>query len=168
MNVFRLADGPVMAARYHCDQHVNKMLIEAAQMLSTALREQGVDDDHLYRSTHVNHPTSVWVREGRENFAWVRDLAVALAREYARRYDHDGPEAHKTYREVITEIPRRPDAIPEGSTPQPLAMPDEYHTDDPVEAYRAYYRGDKREFATYERGRDAPDWFVDDEREVIA
>lgn len=38
MNIFYLSSDPVEAAQMHCDQHVRKMLIESAQMLSTAHR----------------------------------------------------------------------------------------------------------------------------------
>ena len=38
MNVFVLDNDPVIAAQQHCDKHVVKMIIESAQMLSTAHR----------------------------------------------------------------------------------------------------------------------------------
>lgn len=36
VNVFMLDLDPVLAARYHCDKHVVKMILETAQLLSTA------------------------------------------------------------------------------------------------------------------------------------
>lgn len=38
MNIFYLDENPVVAAQLHCDGHVNKMIIESCQMLSTAMR----------------------------------------------------------------------------------------------------------------------------------
>lgn len=38
MNVFFLASTPDEAALYHCDKHVVKMVLESAQLLSTAHR----------------------------------------------------------------------------------------------------------------------------------
>ena len=38
MNIFALHQDPVQAAQWHVDDHVNKMIIESAQMLSTAHR----------------------------------------------------------------------------------------------------------------------------------
>ena len=38
MNIFVLHQDPDIAAQYHCDKHVNKMIVESAQMLSTAIR----------------------------------------------------------------------------------------------------------------------------------
>lgn len=48
MNVFWLDEDPRLAARYHCDQNVNKLLLEAAQVLCTAARENGYDAEFCY------------------------------------------------------------------------------------------------------------------------
>ena len=38
MNIFILDEDPVQAAQLQCDKHVVKMIVESAQMLSTAHR----------------------------------------------------------------------------------------------------------------------------------
>ena len=38
MNIFYLHEDPQISAKMHCDKHVVKMIIEYAQMLSTAHR----------------------------------------------------------------------------------------------------------------------------------
>ena len=38
MNIFILHSDPEIAAKQHCDKHVCKMIVESAQMLSTAHR----------------------------------------------------------------------------------------------------------------------------------
>jgi hypothetical protein len=38
MNIFVLDKNPIKAAQQHCDKHVVKMILESAQMLSTAHR----------------------------------------------------------------------------------------------------------------------------------
>ena len=38
MNIFALHQHPVVAAKQHCDKHVVKMILETAQLLSTAHR----------------------------------------------------------------------------------------------------------------------------------
>ena len=38
MNIFYLHENPEICAEYHCDKHVVKMILETAQMLSTAHR----------------------------------------------------------------------------------------------------------------------------------
>lgn len=38
MNIFVLDENPALSAKYHCDRHIVKMVVEYAQMLSTAHR----------------------------------------------------------------------------------------------------------------------------------
>ena len=44
MNIFYLDKDPVIAAQMMCDKHVVKMILESAQMLSTAHRVCGGND----------------------------------------------------------------------------------------------------------------------------
>lgn len=47
-----------------------------------------------------------------------------------------------------------------GLTPFAQAMPDEYkNANDPVLAYRNYYLGEKRSFATWKEPSKQPDWW---------
>ena len=46
MNIFYLHKEPEVSARLHCDKHVVKMIIEYAQMLSTAHRM--IDGEQYY------------------------------------------------------------------------------------------------------------------------
>jgi hypothetical protein len=140
------------------DKHVHKILLEAVQMLCTAMHILNkTSDPNLYRICHKNHPVSIWCRESRENFIWTLDLVDALHDEWQYRHDHD--KIHKSY--VVAQYIREriPDNFPtSGLTPFALAMPDAYKTSDPVESYRAYYRGDKASIATWKR-RSKPSWF---------
>ena len=43
MNIFFLDENPKHAAQMQCDKHVVKMVLETAQMLSTAARARGHD-----------------------------------------------------------------------------------------------------------------------------
>ncbi|KYH25361.1 hypothetical protein HAPAU_20310 [Halalkalicoccus paucihalophilus] len=165
MNVFWLDEDPRLAARYHCDQHVNKMLLEAAQVLCTAVRENGYEADFLYRSTHSDHPVTKWAGESRENWLRLREHAGALNAEFTERYGHD--EAHASW-DVIERID--PDGITFPATeptPRPQAMPERYRREDPVEAYRAYYAGEKAGWDEWNY-TDEPPWLaayaVDDQR----
>ncbi|QFU81149.1 hypothetical protein [Natronorubrum aibiense] len=159
MNVFWLDEDPRLAARYHCDQHVNKLLLEAAQVLCTAARENGYKAAFLYESTHVGHPVTKWATESRANWLRLRDHAGALNAEFAERYEKD--DDHASW-QVIERID--PDEITFPTTeptPRPQAMPDEYkRPDDPVGAYRAYYAGEKAEWAEW-KYTDEPAWLED-------
>lgn len=134
---------PRICAKMHIDMHVRKMIIEYAQLLSTAHWVLGTDIDSgvLYRSTHVNHPCGRWVRESSLNYCFLYELFVALCDEYVFRFG----KTHLTdtkLREVLRvlplNIPQRP------LTRFPQAMPDNYKTEDVCEAYRAFYSGSKR------------------------
>lgn len=65
MNLFVLDKCPHKSAKLMCDKHVVKMILEVAQMLSTAHRELEsnivTDDCLLYKKTHLNHPSTIWV-----------------------------------------------------------------------------------------------------------
>ena len=49
MNIFYLHPDPVVCAAHHCDKHVVKMILETAQLLSTAHRVLDGDDLRLAR-----------------------------------------------------------------------------------------------------------------------
>lgn len=157
MNIFYLSSDPVEAAQMQCDKHVNKMLLETAQMLCTAHRELDGDDVDpvLYRSTHKNHPSAVWVRSTNNNYNWAYCHMIALAKEYEFRYGRK----HLTFTKLSRKLATPPSNIEVGyKYPPPQCMPDEYRQDNTVAAYRAFYIGDKP-FAKWNKGRPAPDWY---------
>ncbi|WP_332899393.1 hypothetical protein [Haladaptatus sp. CMSO5] len=156
MNVFWLDENPRQAARYHGDQHVNKMLLEAAQILSTALREHGHDEAFLYQPTHTGHPVVKWAAHSRENWLRLYEFAGALNAEFVERFDHDEPHASW---QMLGRIDRDAIAIPaRGATEPPQCMPEDYFRDDLVDAYRTYYANDK-EWAVWNH-TDEPPWLA--------
>lgn len=78
MNIFVLDPNPAVAASYHCDQHLHKMILESAQIVSTAMiaREFGIPG--LYKPTHINHPCTKWAAESNHNILWICELAAEL------------------------------------------------------------------------------------------
>jgi hypothetical protein len=83
MNIFLLDSNIKKCAQYHCDKHVVKMILESAQILSTVLRLNGVDQG--YKTTHANHPCTLWAGKSFSNWKWLRELASALNKEYRFR-----------------------------------------------------------------------------------
>lgn len=86
MNIFVLDTNPAIAASYHCDQHLHKMILESAQMLSTVARFYSPHwDDKLYigyyKPTHYNHPCTEWLRQDKRNCAWLVNLCRILDSE---------------------------------------------------------------------------------------
>lgn len=154
MNIFVLDRDPVSAAQATIDKHCNKMVLESAQLLCAAFPQGAAP----YKRTHYNHPCAVWTRASRDNFRWLATHGLALADEYEFRYGR----VHKS-RGVILWCIENMAAVEFPSTdltPFALAMPDEFKRHDPVEAYRAYYRGAKAAIAAWNKGRPAPSWWA--------
>lgn len=156
MNIFILDKDPKRCAEMHCDKHVVKMILEHAQMMSTTLVEFGRPAP--YKSTHKNHPCTVWVRESLDNYVWLYTLTYYLNKEFKCRFSG---KDHKSWLAILGEEPPK---LPEiGRTPFAQAMPDQYKHPDAVTAYRQYYQGDKARFAKW-TNRPTPEWF---ERELV-
>ena len=128
MNIFKLSDDPYECAEMHCDKHVVKMILETAQMLSTAYRVLGseklADDEGLYKIAHKNHPSCVWVRNDVWNYYWTVSLLAALCAEYTHRYGK-----HHVSERLLHYFQKH---VPHGiemkaqNMPFPQCMPDEY------------------------------------------
>ena len=155
MNIFVTDPDPVISAQTLCDKHVVKMVLESAQMLSTAWREYSseyADEHELYKTAHLNHPCSIWVRLARENYRWLYKHFVALCEEYTHRYEKShasarlkGPLMWASFnpRSVLAKIEE-----PYGFV---LAMPDEYKSDDVFDSYQKYLINEKQHFAKWEK-----------------
>ena len=156
MNIFYLDKDPIIAAQMSCDKHVVKMILESAQMLCTAHRELDGDvPDVFYKSTHKNHPSTIWARSKAGNYRWLYDLFVSLCDEYTYRYG----KVHLSDKKFRASLLSHPRNISFGDYIQPpQCMPDEYKCDDSVTAYRNYYMGDKAYFAKWSK-RDKPNWW---------
>ena len=87
MNIFASFKCPHRSAQFLDDSRVVKMVVESAQMLSTALRFSGCSAQTLYRVTHANHGCNVWVRGNRSHYLWLVDHYEALCLEYLYRFD---------------------------------------------------------------------------------
>lgn len=89
MQIFPVYKCPVKCARYLDDTRVNKIILETAQMLSTALRMTAPVSElksvFLYEKWTPNHSLMRWVRATRGNFLWVVDYHRALCAEKLRR-----------------------------------------------------------------------------------
>lgn len=159
MNIFVLARDPYLAAKYHCDKHVVKMIIESGQMLSTALRFYGHSGHGLYKTSHFNHPCSVWVRQSRQNFEWLCCLMDGLLDEYHIRYGARKDKSHKC-EAVFAEALRCMKFLPKTpSTPHPKCMPDYCIVPNVVSSYRNYYVLEKSHFAVWKFSK-TPAWYL--------
>lgn len=181
MNIFYLDDQPEIAARYHCNKHVVKMILESAQILCTAHRvldgQEYTDftksgrrikrwrlqdselDNIFYKGTHVNHPCSKWVRKSHMNYTWLYLLLMGLLEEYTLRYKKE----HKTSK-LTPYLSIWPKNIPINLfTTPPQAMPDHCKMDNTIDAYRLYYLTEKIHMLQYTNTK-IPYWIENSEK----
>ena len=155
MNIFVLDLDPKQAAIYHGDKHVVKMILETAQMLSTAHRLADNCKFGFYQITHKSHPCSKWVRSSSSNYHWALKLLASLCEEFEYRRG----KKHKT-EGLLYMLRDSPSFYPsESPLPRPQCMPDEFKCDNVVDAYRSYYQSKCDEgIVTYKWGRNPPNW----------
>lgn len=184
MNIFYLDKCARQCAEWMVDRHVVKMILETAQLLSTAHRlldgtEQVVEgfvdefgikhrkkklwvlddarDPVLYRATHANHPSAVWCRQSVENYNWLVDHLFALGDEYTYRYG----KKHVTIEKLGYMIQSPPFNLKEWDmTPMPSCMDPQYIiSDDPIVNYRNYYQHGKSRMHAWKK-REKPEWMT--------
>lgn len=170
MNLFLLSTNCKRNAKFHCDKHVVKMILELVQCLYTAWHVlEGTDTletvcttPKIYKPTHKSHPLGVWIRKSLDNYLYVAETAVCLAKEYTRRYDKiHACEVHAKW--LRYNVPSK--FASSEFTPPPQCMPEEYRVNynkkytwgDAVKAYREYYRKEKANFSTW-KTRPTPDF----------
>lgn len=187
MNIFALDSTPKLAARYHVDKHVIKMILESCQLLSTAHRLQdgklsiektktgrnvkrwNLQDsslnDFIYYATHINHPSAVWARNNLSHYLWLAHLTKELCAEYTYRYG----KTHKCEQIGLVDwfLNNAPENIRNDGTfvlPTP-AMPDDCKVPgDVVTSYRKYYINHKQRMHSWSgkiAGRSVPEWLFD-------
>ena len=177
MNIFYLDPNTTKCAEYHVDRHCVKMIVEYAQLLSTAHRVlDGVEyvdtssgrkikrwkldssyEPILYKATHINHPSAIWARHSYDNYMWLRSLLYRLCKEYTYRYG----KVHKVESSGLYEaLSYAPINIKTDVFTEPTqAMPDIYKVvGDSVQSYINYYLGDKQRMFKW-KNRDVP-YFV--------
>jgi len=185
MNIFYLDKDPKVCAQYHLDKHVVKMIVEYAQLMSTAHRvldgKEYFDlskngrrvkryklpdvylDRVIYKACHINHPSAVWTRASNQNYKWLFKLWNELCKEYTYRYK----KQHATFMKLAVDLVKTPANIPIGEFTQPTpAMPDYCKHEDSLIAYRKYYINEKMYMARY-TGRELPIWLEKEASSVL-
>jgi hypothetical protein len=175
MNIFYLDKDTKICAEMHVDKHCVKMILEYAQLLSTAHRVlDGVEsttlsvsgrkkkvwtisdhrNDVLYSATHINHPSAIWVRQSDKNYSWLFEMFQSLLEEYTYRYG----KKHACEK-LLWALEVRPNNIPRGNFTEPTpAMPEHYKVPgDSIQSYKNYYLGDKTRMFSW-KNRETPSW----------
>jgi len=177
VNIFYVDHDPDKAAKALVDKHVVKMILESAQLLSTAhrvldgkeyvkLSETGrkkkvyvlpdARDGIMYQATHINHPSAVWCRTSVENYNWLVEHFFSLLYEYEFRYGREHKCKQMTY-----DLQSPPFNLKAWDwTPMPSCMAEEYIiSEDPLTNYRNYYKIGKARMHSW-KNRQPPEWII--------
>jgi hypothetical protein len=183
MNIFYLHNDPKICAEMHADKHVVKMILEYCQLLSTAHRVidgyestgkstsgrvmrrwvlSDMRESHLYKATHINHPSGLWVRKSFENYSWLHSLLVQLCKEYTYRYGKIHKCQESGLVDLLADAPKnmKSDLFtePTPAMPEPVKI-----KGDSVASYRNYYKMNKQHLASWKgklNSRPTPEWFM--------
>jgi len=137
MNIFYIDENPIQAAQWLADDHIRKMQIESAQMLSTAHWLTGKPAP--YKPTHQNHPSAKWVRQSIQHYRWLVQHGIEICSEFEIRYDKE----HATLK-VLQWLQENEPKLPDFKfIAPPQCMPEEFQKSSSVKGYRNFYINDK-------------------------
>jgi hypothetical protein len=172
MNIFFLHPNARRCARWHCNKHVVKMILETTQLLYTAHWVLEMEENRLpsfkdaplqkssgirgYLSIHnPKHPSAIWTRASKEHYEWLCSLGMELCKEFTFRFK----KTHSCKEHLVwltANIPRT--LVSNGWKDPPCAMPTEYRiSKNVVSCYRLYYVKGKSTLLQYTL-RSPPHW----------
>ena len=160
MNIFYLNNDARVCAQMHNDSHCSKMIIEYAQLMSTAhrvldgteyydrtkngrrIKRWRLDDDvmetTLYKASHINHPSGIWTRKSKQNYLWLYDMWTELNTEFMWRYEKNA--SHESYRKLHEVLATPPKHMYDSGFCEPFpAMPDDVKNESSIKSYKDYY-----------------------------
>lgn len=154
MNIFCTDRDAGLSASYLDDKRVIKMVLETAQLLSSAIRSHGINEG--YRISHLNHPCAKWTRASRQHFLWLVEHGKALNRTYYKAY---GKTHQAVY--VIDECLEYASVIPDnGWTDWPNCTDDKVSDIPITDLYRNYMnrKWNNDDFVVTWKNRPIPEW----------
>lgn len=161
MNIFILDEDIETNVKYYMDCHVSKMVLETAQLLCSAFYFDNGDYIPPYKLTHANHMCTKWTRKSLSNWLYLRDLGLAIAKEYNYRYG----KIHASEL-VICSLPI-PNLEDKGLTPFVNCMKEQYIIcNDVIINYRNYYINSKSHLAKWTK-REKPFWYKEEDVKLM-
>lgn len=179
----------------HVDRHCVKMILEYAQLLSTAHRvldgvlSAGVSvcfgsspsgrmarswvlpdkrNNILYKATHKNHPSAIWARQSSKNYLWLHSLLRQLCKEYTYRYGKTHKVEASGLCEELATVPSALLNCQKAFTEPTPAMPAEYIVENnSMQSYINYYNGSKRHLHSW-KNRPTPEFIVSNGKRVLS
>lgn len=166
MNIFAIDQDPKQSARWLCDKHVIKMIVESSQILANCFTLETLAKPDCPRTItgaarkHFNpkHPSCLWANESSENMNWLFEHVKEMLREKYARFPDAGRHFCHDFIDWA-EINKKQSITPKGKlTKFKIAISDKmncrhhplFNEDDPVLCYRLYYKLDKP-FAKWKR-----------------
>ena len=174
MNIFATDENPIIAARNLCDKHINKMIVESAQMLANGFSLERLAQDDVPRNqkgeprTHgyPKHPCTLWTYETTGNMDWLCSHALEMGNE--RRYRWPDRAKHFSLDFIswcrdniydslapVGELTDFAVAISEDMNCRKRV--ENFNDLSSIDKYRFYYKHDK-EFAEWTK-RTRPNWY---------
>lgn len=154
MNIFFTSNDPKECAQHLDDKRLNKMIIESAQMLSTAIDRHG--GCAPYRVAWKKHPCTLWTGDTRSNYEWHLALLLEMSNEYTFRYG----KIHKSYSATYDVLESQKNLVQEGpltSFPNCSLRKD---IDDVIKAYKLGFiiKWSKDKIRPRWTNRNIPNW----------
>lgn len=171
LNVFFWDRDPGTCAKYHGDKHLHKMIVEYAQIASTAYRllSPMYSGDEIYKATHVSSNVVQWTCASRAHYDYVVQLGTSLIGEREKRRKPTWKAGHAS-EPILNWLREHADDLTfpavEWTSDPPLRMPDvcKKNATLAVEAYRllAAYKM----FTIGLKYTEEPPWLAEKIREV--
>ena len=171
MNLFFLSMDPKECAKFHCNKHIVKMILESAQILYAVWHLIGESMDwepdtlKPYKLTHAKHPVILWAKHSKGNYYYLCNLGMELCKEYTRRYKrtHKSEEHIEWLTNNIPPLQNDKFTVPPQAVPIDLRknvdnLPLHKQIFKTILVYRSYYIRDKAGFSKWPDG-ETPVWF---------
>jgi hypothetical protein len=159
MNIFLLSEDPIEAANNLVDKHQNKMIVEGAQCLSSALRINGYQQDDVYKISYRNHPSIQSLVDNQDLFIWLWLHCSRLCVLYSTRTN----KVHAS-QQIIERCSELLHLIPESNkTIYDLVPACSIFNDHPgtvIDKYRAFYLHDKSYMLDWTKNNMQPNWIA--------
>ena len=173
MNIFCIDKDPIQSAKWLCDQHCNKMVLESAQMVANCFTLETLEKlapktqkGPARKHSYYKHPCSIWARETFGSLYWLLTHSLAMEVERLNRgfKPHFSAEfLHWAYDKFLDADNIKEDSLEQ--TPFAIAISDtmkcrqdpNFESSDEVGKYRLYYKYDKA-FATWKKNK--PLWII--------
>ena len=146
----------IKSAQSQDNYRVVKMILESCQMLCTNLNFLYGKQVSPYRSCHLNHPSTKWARASSANFLSLIAHTRSLIAEYKDRFGEHKVHKCESVLWRCIELYDKDLFDKHEETELPMAMPEEFKSENIVESYRKFYASKPR--IRYPEDK-VPSWF---------